>query len=290
MRKLFVIFLLLFLGRISFCETVAIWNFNEGKGDIVIDESGNGYIGKIKGKYEWVCGRSGKKGDYAIRFDGKSGKVFVPGIENKSVKSLTFECWVNFDQLPYKSYQTIVATEKDFVVNLHVGRKDASWFGVFWINPETGDHYYLPAGEKHRKIKPGEWIHLAIVFDGRYMKIFINGVPDMYKYYYLRKKGEKQGKQTKFDNNLGVPYNGKIYLSKNFTLGCQNIGGHCRRWLNGIIDDVHLYTHPVKKEELGFYRDSEISSGETTLLIHPRDVMKRVKDIYNIYNINFKNT
>ena len=56
---------------------VAVWLFDEGKGNIVVDSTSNGHDGKIEGA-KWVKGRFGK----ALELDGTDDWVSVPHSKN----------------------------------------------------------------------------------------------------------------------------------------------------------------------------------------------------------------
>ena len=114
-------------------RTLALFHFDEGKGDILKDSSGNGHDGKITGA-KWVqvddqlnvVGRPGespetkgsskeatlempkkkeqpkavpkevqKKDNYALEFDGKTSGVEVPTLEYDGTHPITMEAWVN---------------------------------------------------------------------------------------------------------------------------------------------------------------------------------------------------
>ena len=53
---------------------VGMWLFDEGKGNVATDETGNGLDGEFKGKPKWVTGQFGQ----ALEFDGKSAYVQNP--------------------------------------------------------------------------------------------------------------------------------------------------------------------------------------------------------------------
>jgi len=73
---------------------VGYWKFDEGKGDVATDSSGNGNDGKIIRGPEWVDGKFGK----ALKFDaGSRHKVEVPHSDSfaEITTAVTIETWVN---------------------------------------------------------------------------------------------------------------------------------------------------------------------------------------------------
>ena len=78
-------------------NTVALWLFDEGSGDVVKDSSTNGNDGKMF-EAEWTNGIFGD----ALKFDGIAGKadyVEVSGSASLEIaEALTIEVWVNIEQ------------------------------------------------------------------------------------------------------------------------------------------------------------------------------------------------
>ncbi len=57
---------------------VGVWLFDEGKGDVAVDASGNELDGILKGNPKWVDGKFGE----ALELDGVGAYVEIPGHEN----------------------------------------------------------------------------------------------------------------------------------------------------------------------------------------------------------------
>lgn len=72
------------LADVSPQDVVGMWLFDEGKGEVAQDASGNGLDGRLIGGPEWVEGKFGK----ALRFDDQSAYVEVPPHENPT-KAIT---------------------------------------------------------------------------------------------------------------------------------------------------------------------------------------------------------
>jgi len=129
-----------------------LWLFDEGKGNVAKDLSGNGHDGDVDGP-KWVDGKFGK----ALEFDGKDDQVVIK----------------NYFGVGGKEPRTTVLWWK---AN---GAKDHSW--VKWgINANTQKYYVRahPAGAEcylrvetqggqhygSTNVCDGEWHHLAVVF------------------------------------------------------------------------------------------------------------------------------
>ena len=72
------------------------WPFEEGKGNEVNDQSGNGNNGTISGSVKWVDGQVGK----ALEFS-KGACITIPDSKNlDDVKELTVAMWLKLHSLP----------------------------------------------------------------------------------------------------------------------------------------------------------------------------------------------
>jgi hypothetical protein len=94
---------------------VVEWKFNDGSGDTATDSTGNGIHGVMDGfsPSNWVDGRTGEAGDYAIKFTGKqTQEIIATGIDLPSLglkdifkadSSWTINIWLKFEQNDYIS-------------------------------------------------------------------------------------------------------------------------------------------------------------------------------------------
>ena len=151
-------------------ETVAaLWLFDEGKGDVAKDFSENGNDGELNGDPEWVDGKFGK----ALNFDGSTHYVEVPDSPSLDIEyEITIVAYVNFNQ--FKD-QGIISKSQDgggdgnyFLSTGCGGGASQAKFGVI----SSAGHTCGPASAV---LKTGEWYHLAGVFDGSKLFIYVNG-------------------------------------------------------------------------------------------------------------------
>ena len=72
-------------------NTVAVWLFDEGTGDVAKDASGNGHDGEFAGKPKWVKAKFGG----GLEFPGNdSGYVVVESTKKLELETLSIEAWV----------------------------------------------------------------------------------------------------------------------------------------------------------------------------------------------------
>ena len=201
-------------------NTVALWLFDEGAGNVAKDSSENGNNGKVV-EAEWVSGKFG----IALKFDGIGGKVDyieVPGSASLDIsKALTIEAWVNM-----KNHQ-------NDNIRIVTGYNGAVTAGYSLLLSQTGQvRTYLHVGGWSEMtgqtiIPVGEWTHLAVTFDGKTVKLYINGEVDF--------EGVLSGKIT----SRGMD---PLYIGR-FTEGDPETP-------DGVIDEVRISNVARNQEEI----------------------------------------
>ena len=137
--------------------------FDEGRGDIVRDLSKNSFEGKIIGDFKWIEG----KRESGLELT-RGAEVQVPDHELVDrMKALTLEIWVK--------QETHQATG--------LVQKGTNWPDMSYLLQPWSDQkiYFGIKLTSSRAIAPpssyplGEWYHLAATFDGKMLKLYING-------------------------------------------------------------------------------------------------------------------
>jgi len=137
---------------------VAEWTFDEGRGEVVKDRSGNGNDGKVHGA-SWVKQGRG----YAMKFDGVDDVIDCgsdPSLELKG--DLTLQAWIKPTDMgwagaaivgkSYNQYQLLYSTR-----------------GLCW--------WYVGIGSNSvgNKLPLDQWWHVTGTYDGDRRRIYING-------------------------------------------------------------------------------------------------------------------
>jgi hypothetical protein len=141
--------------------------FEEGKGDVAGDASGNGNDGKLINKPKWVTGQIGM----ALEFDGSNyvEAADQPNSGFDGVDGLTIEAWVK-QGAHHDNGIVVKLTGAGFwpnSYNLETWSDANMWFGVFQdALAISAPNYPL-----------NEWFHFTGVFDGKAKKqyIYLNG-------------------------------------------------------------------------------------------------------------------
>ena len=157
-------------GEIDQSSIVAVWLFDEGSGQVAHDSSENGNDAEFQGAPEWVDGKFGK----ALRFNGSTDYVAAPDSDSLDVSGdqLSMVVWINGEAWPAANH--VIRKVAD-VAQAHVY--------VLRIQPETvrvimntnGADSTIDGGTV---LPTGEWMHIAAVYDGNEVRIYVNGELD----------------------------------------------------------------------------------------------------------------
>ncbi len=218
-------------------DTVALWLFDEGGGDVAKDLSGKGNDGKAI-EVEWVPGKFGG----AVRLDGIAGKadyIEVPGSASLDIsEQLTIEVWVNINEHQPDHIRIITgynaATNAGYSLLLsNVGQVKT------FLHVNGGWKIYTGG----TIIPEGEWTHLALTFDGATIKLYVNGEVDS--------EGAAVGKIT--PRGLDVLYIGRFSAADPETP-------------DGMIDEIRISSVARTQEEI-----KETMNGLVGLPVEPLD-------------------
>jgi len=149
---------------------VAIWLFDESNGKVAHDSSKNGNDAEFYGNPEWVDGKFGK----ALWFNGSTDYVAAPNSDSLDINGdkLSIVAWVNGEEWPAANH----------VVRKVADQGTASIY-ILRVQPETVRVYMnTNAGEKiidgATVLPTNKWIHLAMVYNGKEVRIYVNGKLD----------------------------------------------------------------------------------------------------------------
>ncbi|GIX06788.1 MAG: hypothetical protein KatS3mg115_1191 [Candidatus Poribacteria bacterium] len=193
---------------------VAYWPFDEGKGRIAADASGNGHDGEFVGEPLWVPGYFGT----ALEFTTPADYVRVPDHPALDLEeAVTWMAWFS---------PSDVLTSRRMMV------KNNSIFVIFdFGDPNSVDFLIKPNNDFAESTTTewtiGEWYHFAGTFDGAFLRVYVNGVLE----------GE-------------TPYAGLIAPSDlELWIGADDFGRPTDSF-PGKIDEVRLYNRALSAEEI----------------------------------------
>jgi hypothetical protein len=167
--------LMIFVTVATFCDPVALWTLDEGSGDKIVDHSGNGNDGVITGIVGGAWGEGKFNG--ALYFDGgKKGVDYITVEHSKSLDitdAITIMAWFQPETLGgdgLMSYRFLVKKEAVYALDI-IGYNVC----LYLANPS--EKWTTPASGK-TKLKENQWYHLAGTYDGKTMRVYVDGEMD----------------------------------------------------------------------------------------------------------------
>ena len=197
---------------------VAAYGFEEGTGSTAADASGDNLTGTVTGA-TWVDGKFGK----ALQFAGAFGSwVTVPDADALDLTNgMTVEAWVK-PTAPMPQWPSVVMKERSGELTYALYANSAS--GNPNINyTSDGSEVTL---EGQTGIPVNQWTHLAGIFDGTTMKLYVNGAL-------------VSSKATSAPIDV--------------TDGVLRIGGDSvwsGEYFTGVIDEVRIYNRALAQSEV----------------------------------------
>lgn len=205
---------------------VAHYTFDEGSGNIVRDQSGNGNHGTIHGKAEYAKHGEG----YVLRFDGKDDFVNCgAGRSLNTNKDGTAMLWFKPDVLEGGLLTRSTGT----------GWHDQRLVLAFKTSGERLLLACIADGQQHlndyfKWPKPRVWTHIAATFDGSWLTIYQDG--EQVSKSRQSRKGETQILRPKV---AGVP----LIIGRSQGLGEKD-------FFKGLIGEVGIYSRALWAQEI----------------------------------------
>ena len=211
-------------------EVAAIWLFDEGRGKIVRDSSGNGNDGTINGDPKWVEGRFGK----GLEFDGVDDYVAVPDSDSLDIDGdrITIVAWIKGSGWPAANHivRKLHDQAQGHIYVLRVQPDKIRAYIATDVKPSPG---YQVDGATPLKV--GEWYHVALVYDGNEIRIYLNG---------------------ELDGSL--PASGNIETSDaELRIGRGDPAGY----FAGVIDEVAIFDAALSEEEIRELMENGLKAG-----------------------------
>ncbi|MDE0399754.1 MAG: LamG domain-containing protein [Candidatus Poribacteria bacterium] len=200
-------------AEIDLETAVGIWLFDEGKGDVAGDLSGQGNDGELMKSPKWVKGKFGS----ALEFDGKASCVSTGQKLLDNLEEFTIITWVQTTDTPVNRTGL-------------VGQNDSPEFGFItaqainlWTPTAGGTQ--KPWEHKHGN---GEWHHVGCVATTEYVHTYIDGE-------YVEKKGGWANHGTSaFNVNIG---------------GC-GVWDPAGNFFPGLMDEVAIFHSALEQEDI----------------------------------------
>jgi len=199
------------------------WPMNEGSGQVVRDWSGNGNHGQLgasptpdSNDPTWVRGVFGLGS--GLSFDGINDFVAIPDDPTLEPSRITVETWFRRSGSPGRV---------TYLISKGGDRCEAGSYGLY--STETGDlAFYVYDGTTWVRspaaapsVWDGRWHHVAGTFDGKFVKLFVDG------------------------KQIGSAPSGGISIGYDLPQGDGTIGGYrgsCALVFEGEMDAVRIWS------------------------------------------------
>lgn len=198
---------------------VAEWTFEEGKGEVAADASGNNNDGALRNNPEWVEDGIGT----ALKFDGVDDYVDCGATETLEIKKqISLEAWVYPIEPSSGAGEPLILGKGIYAYGLVYNP------GTIW--------FYISSGGWHcvSEIPTKEWTHVVGTYDGKKMRLYING--NFYTGYTMPQP----------DTPIKNPEIATYTKQKCTVL----IGSRGDAHFRGMVDNARIYNRPLSKEEV----------------------------------------
>ena len=225
-------------------SAIAVWLFDEGRGETARDLSGNGHKATLQDGAQWADGKFGS----GLSFDGQNDYVSIGESPDWDLGSGDFTIMLWF--FPRSQRKTaLITSATDYWAGImfhYQGTRNidiwASSTGKFWdiIHSDPGGN-----GIGKASVELNKWSHAAYVRSGNNWLSYVNGKED------VRVTGAKnivdRTKEEKIIGRWGNPAD--------------------RGWLNGVVDDVAIFSTALSADEI----QRVMKSGLAQLAVSPSD-------------------
>ncbi len=223
------------------------FSFNEGGGIYAADGSGNGNTGTLHGISRTEndgCGRS-------VFFDGSGSYIEIPfSSRNHPAKEITVSAWFFTNSF---EPQVIISTDENGGYQLGFDDGEDLWWT---LNLQDTGRVSLPV--QHESISLDEWHHITGTYDGRTMKMYLDGV--------LRNQMNATG-------TIQYQYNNYVMLGADAGVYNQT-DRNCPLYFRGMLDEVRIYDvalaySQVMDDRFGCFPEHETRSEERLIQAAP---------------------
>ena len=215
-------------------DIAGMWTFEEGKGKVVKDLSGNGTDGEFVGDLKWAKGKFGgglefNGADTWVKLGTKGEDKTLAALDFKDSKGFSVHSWVYAAEDPtgkcviWKGLGCSTWSQYLLGTGAHENGQNST-MAAFHIRAANGGAKLEVLGDE---LSSKEWIHLVGTWDGGALRVYVNG------------------KLQDTVDAKGPPWASpeEVYIGAD--PGC---GKRCQ-W-NGIIDEVVIFKTVLSDDEV----------------------------------------
>ena len=205
-------------AKIDLETAMGIWLFDENKGAMAKDLSGNNNHGQIQFA-EWVTGKFGK----ALKFNGVTSRVVIADSESLyAKKAWTITSWIKVHPSLGGVGYILVKGEGD-ETGINYGLRTS---GLAW------DAFFMEGGAwkgafNKGKVKGGKWVYMTATYDGvNEIRVYENG------------------------EVIGSSERGKPPPQDNSEVNIGGMSGQKRSLFRGLLDEVAIFSVALRKDDM----------------------------------------
>ncbi|MFH1352591.1 MAG: LamG-like jellyroll fold domain-containing protein [bacterium] len=225
---------------------VGYWQFNDGSGTTAADSSGNGNTGTIYGGAAWVDG----KYDGALDFDGSDDYVDAGAATVFNITGeFTLGAWIKTDSTD--GTRNII-TKGDNAYGMQLENNNAVQFYCGGGSLTTTEN----------SVANNVWAHIAAVYTGSEMKIYINGTEKQSTYFYSNP--QVTGETLKIGRHASSSW----------------------QFFSGCIDEVFVYSRALSADEIAALYPGDSAGGPADKITIGSNLIRRGSSDYTIIRTN----
>ena len=220
-------------GKITPTSAIGLWLFNEGKGSVAKDFTGNRNDGALEKGPLWVDGKFGK----ALQFDGVDDYVDIDDTDKLSGgngKKLTVVAWFNTTKIEGTDNTPIItkyldSSQKDWGLTVDTNELK------FAFETEGAVDFEVNAPSMGGVVELNRWYHGSFSLDGTNVKVYLDGV----EVASVTTPAETP------NTNVNVQIGAVVYRNNYF---------------RGIIDEVGVFGAALSKEDISEIMNNGLES------------------------------
>lgn len=232
-------------------SVIGLWLFNEGKGDIATDSSGNGNDGTFVGEPTWTNGKFGK----ALELDGESDYVRIgdtDGFSGGAGKQLTVAVCFKHDDPTEKAP---AGEQYNGIVSKYLDASNKDWGLLFRFSKVTfgyesgANDWESSTGITSGILNTGTWYYAAFTLNGKDAKLYLDGA----------EVGKATLPTDTPDTTAAVEIGAVTYKG----------AGNVNNFFKGVIDEVVIFNTALSQEDLKIIVDKGIGSVLGLVAVEP---------------------
>ena len=219
---------------------VGYWNFNEGSGTTLTDQTSNDNDGTIYGATWSTDVPTPPDNNYSLSFDGEDDYVEIAGNTDLVAQNniISINAWAKIPTSNASVWAPIIHARPGYGYLLYAGSSGTN-NGVARFDISTASNSYEHV-DGFTDLRDDQWHLITATYDGSTAKLYVDGILE---------------NESDFTTDYLASQNGEEILY---------IGGQTNEYLNGFIDKVSIWNVALTEDQINMY--SDLTGNETGLV------------------------